>query len=81
MTQHIMGTQLSHTFNFVGLSKHSSVVLQDGSVLVLGGSTGDGTSYSNEVWKSSDGGMNWTRLTIAAWGTGCKYFVIISYYL
>ncbi len=47
-------------------------MLPDGSVLVLGGVGG-----KNDVWKSSDGGLNWARLTATAWGPyGSKYFLI-----
>jgi hypothetical protein len=45
---------------------HSSVVLLDGSVLVMGGSG----SGPNEIWKSSSGGLSWSLLTNTAWGTG-----------
>jgi hypothetical protein len=68
------------------------VVLADGSVLVLGGSSGfsifgDSGDASNEVWKSSNGGGNWTllqptQLTNTDWGTngkfGSKSFLIVS---
>ncbi len=48
------------------------MVLPDGSVLVLGGGGG-----SNDVWKSSDGGLKWDLLTATAWGpNGGKYFLI-----
>jgi hypothetical protein len=55
-------------------------VLPDGSVLVMGGE-GSGFVKSNEVWKSIDGGLTWTLLTSTAWGTGGKYFLIVSCYL
>ncbi len=65
-----MGTVLQYC-TFIGRSSHSSVVLADGSVLVIGGETRSGSSvgYSNEVFKSIDGGANWALLTNSAWGT------------
>ncbi len=41
-------------------------MLSDGSVLVMGGCTSS-NCYSNEVWKSWDGGVQWTLLSDAAW--------------
>jgi hypothetical protein len=55
-----------------GRNRHSSVVLSNGSILVMGGEAGtENYSFlvSNEVWKSSDGGATWTLLTDNAWGT------------
>jgi hypothetical protein len=49
---------------FLGRAGHSSVVLSDGSVLVMGGWT-SGYVESKEVWKSSDKGVNWVLLTTA----------------
>ncbi len=61
---------------FLGRSDYSSMVLPDGSVLVMGGITSSGKS--NEVFKSTDGGRNWALLTNTAWGTsGGKYFFIV----
>ncbi len=69
---------------FIGRKGHSSVVLNDGSILVLGGQANVGGYASNEVWKSSDDGVTWDRLTTAAWGddnkvlaNGRKYFLIV----
>ncbi len=63
-----MGTVLQYC-TFIGRYWHSSVVLADGSVLVLAGYTTSGISYSNEVFKSIDGGANWALLTNSAWGS------------
>ncbi len=64
-------------FFFKGRYSHSSVVLSDGSVLVMGGITTPGVGVrSNEVYKSSNGGLTWALLTSSAWPTGGKYFLI-----
>ncbi len=65
------------------------MVLNDGSILVLGGeSQASKVSriYTNEMWRSSDGGKNWAVLTTDyAWGKFFepinrrgKYFLIVS---
>jgi hypothetical protein len=59
-----------------GRSGHTSLVLLDGSVLLMGGVGvvyyNDVWKYNdvyyNDVWKSTDGGITWTALTSnAAW--------------
>jgi hypothetical protein len=55
----------------VARSSHTSVVLSDGSVLVMGGL--DATNvYKNDVWKSVDRGASWTVATLAAGWTGME---------
>jgi len=39
---------------------HSSVVLPDGSIVLMGGR---GDTYLNDVWRSTDGGETWTKQT------------------
>jgi len=48
---------------------HSSVVLPDGSIVVMGGL---GTSYKNDVWRSTDKGATWTQMTASA-GWSARY--------
>ena len=45
---------------------HTSVVLSDGSVLVMGG------AGNNDVWKTVDGGVSWILVTSSAGWTGKK---------
>jgi hypothetical protein len=49
--------------------EHTSVVLSDGSVLVMGGYDG---SPKNDVWKTVDGGASWILVTSSAGWTGKK---------
>ncbi len=42
---------------------HSSVVLPDGSIVLMGGNDG---SYKNDVWKSIDNGTTWTEINSSA---------------
>ena len=58
-------------------SGHTSVVLSDGSVLVLGG-TGVGTStFYNDVWKSPNGGSSWIEVSDGAEWKG-KLFTCVN---
>ena len=44
---------------------HSSVVMPDGSIVLMGGSDGF-WSWTNDVWRSIDGGETWTQMTAHA---------------
>ena len=55
-------------YKYIGRHSHSSVVLSDDSVILMGGAEPSGV-FSNQVWKLSNGGFTWTLLTDKAWGT------------
>ena len=57
----------------VARNLHTSVVLSDGSVLVMGG---DGGSRKNDVWKTVDGGASWILVTSSAGWTGKKIILL-----
>ena len=42
---------------------HTAVVAGDGSMVVMGGSTG---TNANDVWRSADGGKTWAQVEPAA---------------
>ena len=46
----------------------TSVVLPDGSIVLMGG--GDGGGYKNDVWRSTDQGATWAQMTSNADWTG-----------
>ena len=50
---------------------HSSVVLPDGSIVVMGGYDSSGMSY-NDVWRSTDKGTTWTQVNESA-GWSARY--------
>jgi PKD repeat protein len=45
---------------------HSSVVLPDGSVLLLGGENSGGISHYHDVWRSTDNGATWILINASA---------------
>ena len=49
---------------------HSSVVLADGTIIVMGGTSSSLYNAYNDVWKSIDGGATWTLVTSTpGWST------------
>jgi hypothetical protein len=51
---------------------HTSVVLSDGSVLVMGGAVGNYGTRKNDAWKTVNGGASWILVTSSAGWTGKK---------
>ena len=45
---------------------HSSVAMSDGTIVLMGGS-GFGSTFVNDVWRSTDNGATWTQLPDAGW--------------
>jgi formylglycine-generating enzyme required for sulfatase activity/photosystem II stability/assembly factor-like uncharacterized protein len=50
---------------WVPRSNHTSVVLPDGSIVLMGGDAGNATRF-NDVWRSIDQGETWVQMTEAA---------------
>ncbi len=59
-------------FLYIARYSLASAVLLDGSILFMGGYCA-GTHY-NDVWKSTNGGINWSLVTSAAWASGGKLY-------
>ena len=67
---------LSLSFHvIVARAHHTSVVLSNGSVLVMGGN--DGSNRKNDVWKTVDGGASWILVTSSAGWTGKKIILLL----
>jgi hypothetical protein len=61
----ITWTLVTTTPGWEGRSWHTSVALEDNSILLMGGYTTSG-SYKNDVWKSTDDGITWTLVNANA---------------
>jgi outer membrane protein assembly factor BamB/PKD repeat protein len=57
-------TELTVSAEWSAREGHSSVVMPDGSIILMGGNNGYG--YKNDVWRSTDNGRTWTELTASA---------------
>ena len=60
-------TQVNASAGWSARSGHSSVVMPDGSIVLMGGYNGGGLG---DVWRSTDNGATWTQqIASAGWGT------------
>jgi C1A family cysteine protease/outer membrane protein assembly factor BamB len=52
---------------------HSSVVMQDGSIILTGGRSYN-TSFRNDTWRSTDYGVTWTEVNASSgWSARCYH--------
>ena len=54
-------TQMTPQAEWSARRFHSSVVMPDGSIVLMGGY--DGNNLKNDVWRSTDNGATWTEIT------------------
>jgi len=52
-------TQVNESAGWSARNAHSSVVMPDGSIVLMGGWDG---SYRNNIWRSTDNGTTWTEV-------------------
>jgi hypothetical protein len=55
-----------------GRNRHSTVVMQDGSIVLMGGYDTPSDDYQNDVWRSTNNGATWTLVNNNAWLTGLQ---------
>jgi hypothetical protein len=58
-------TQMTSAAEWAGRARHSSVVMPDGSIVLMGGYNSS-TGRKNDVWRSTDNGATWTQVTASA---------------
>lgn len=58
--------QLTAAAEWPGRTRHASVVLSDGSIVLMGGLSADSPTNKNDVWRSIDGDVTWVQQTVAA---------------
>jgi PKD repeat protein len=63
-------TQMNASSGWQAREDSSSVVMPDGSIVLMGGSSG--SIYYNDVWRSTDNGTTWTQQTASA-GWSARY--------
>jgi hypothetical protein len=68
-------TQQTASAGWSGRVVHSSVVMPDGSIVLMGGF--DGTDILNDVWRSTDNGVTWTQLPNGGWSAR-EYFCSVA---
>ena len=64
------GRRLPHGVGWPARSRHTSVVMPDGSIVLMGGN--DGIGDKNDTWRSTDNGTTWTQVTASA-GWSARY--------
>ena len=57
---------MTATAPWTGRYQHTSVALPDGSIVLMGGENFRLSVRFNDVWRSTDQGATWTRMTAAA---------------
>jgi uncharacterized delta-60 repeat protein len=63
-------TEVNASAGWSARYQQSSVVMPDGSIVLMGGLTNSG--YANDVWRSTDDGATWTQMTASA-GWSARY--------
>jgi PKD repeat protein len=59
-------TQVNASAGWTARFSHSSVVMPDGSIVLMGGRELDSGSYRNDVWRSTDNGTTWMQVNASA---------------
>jgi len=60
-------TQVNASAGWAGRYGHTSVVMPDGSIVLMGGNR---NSYLNDIWRSTDNGATWTQVNASAGWAG-----------
>jgi PKD repeat protein len=61
-------TEINASAGWSGRSDFSSVVMPDGSIVLMGGGSNGWSIVYNDVWRSTDDGVTWTEVnTSAGW--------------
>jgi len=62
-------TRVTASAGWLARCGHTSVVMPDGSIVLMGGYSGGG-GVKNDTWRSTDNGATWTRVNASAGWTG-----------
>ena len=71
-------TEMTPHAAWTGRNSPSSVVMPDGSIILTGGSDG-WFVFENDVWRSTDEGATWTRVTAdGGWVPRCGHTTVVT---
>jgi len=57
---------------------HSSVVMPDGSIVLMGGGQYSNLTWTNDTWRSTDKGATWTQMTAhAKWSARASHTSVV----
>jgi PKD repeat protein len=59
-------TEMTSSAGWLGRIRFSSVVMPDGSIVLMGGKEEGLLNLTNDVWRSTNNGADWTRITTGA---------------
>lgn len=69
---------ITSTAGWPGRASHSSVVMPDGTIVLMGGSTCD-VGLMNDVWQSRDGGLTWNMVNASAgWPPRVEFSAVVT---
>ena len=69
-------TQMNASAGWTARMCHSSVVMPDGSIVLMGGAIN--LAYKNDVWRSTDNGATWTQMTAnAGWSARSNHGSVV----
>jgi len=63
-------TRMTANAEWSGRDYHSSVVMPDGSIMLMGGWSFDDLSLKNDTWRSTDNGTTWTLVNASSGWSG-----------
>jgi hypothetical protein len=71
-------TQIAVKAEWTARYGHTSVVLPDGSIILMGGVYDYPGKYLNDVWRSTDQGATWTQVTAnAGWSARTRHTSVV----
>jgi PGF-pre-PGF domain-containing protein len=72
-------TQVNASGGWSTRQEHSSVVMPDGSIVLMGGWDATyGVGYKNDTWQSTDEGATWTQVNASAgWSARCGHTSVV----
>jgi hypothetical protein len=77
MDNGVTWAQVNASAGWSARNDHSSVMMPDGSIVLIGGDATD-SSYKNDVWRSTDNGVTWAQVNASAGWSGRRYLSCVA---